>query len=393
MRRALFGLGVLVVLSGLALLPDVVGRDMNRVVPPVPPTTVTDSARTLHATLRIADLHADTLLWSRDLLARGRWGQVDLPRLVEGNVALQAFTVVTKTPRGQNITRNDDRTDNIFWLALAERWPQRTLGSLKERALYQAARLHEAAARSDGKLVVVTDRPALVAFLKERKGPSGPVAGILGIEGAHALDDDLANLDALYAAGFRMMAPTHFFDTVFGGSAHGVRQGGLTAKGRTLVGMMEARGMIVDLAHASHQTIADTLAIATRPVVVSHTGVRATCDNPRNLTDDELRGVARTGGVVGIGYWETAVCGGDAPAIARAVRHAIQVAGIDHVGLGSDFDGAVTTPFDASGLVQLTSSLLAQGLSPDEVRKVMGENELRVLSETLPQGEAKGSAP
>ena len=384
MRRALLGLPVLLLVGLGILLPSAVGRDMNRVVPPKPPTPVSRTARDLPPQLRIADLHADTLLWSRDLLKRGEWGHVDVPRLQEGNVALQAFTVVTKTPRNLNIDRNDDRTDNIFWLALAERWPLRTLSSLKERALYQASRLREAAERSGGALVLVRDAPGLAAFLARRNGPGGSVAGILGIEGAHALDDDLQNLDVLYDAGFRMMAPTHFFDTSFGGSAHGLVQGGLTAKGRALVPMMEKRGMILDLAHASHKTIADALALAKRPVVVSHTGVRATCDNPRNLTDEELRGVARTGGVVGIGYWETAVCGGDAPAIVRAISHAVVVAGIDHVGLGSDFDGATTTPFDATGLVQVTSSLLAAGFSPEDVRKVMGENELRVLGEVLP---------
>ena len=142
--------------------------------------------------------------------------------------------------------------------------------------------------------------------------------------------------------------------------------------------------MLVDLAHASPRTIRDTLAIATRPVGVSHTGVTGTCDNVRNLDDDALRGLARTGGLVGIGYWETAVCGTDGRAVARAIRHATAVAGIDHVGLGSDFDGAVAQPFDTAGLAEITDALLAEGFTEGQVEQVMGGNEFRLLSEALP---------
>ena len=142
--------------------------------------------------------------------------------------------------------------------------------------------------------------------------------------------------------------------------------------------------MLLDLAHASPLTIRDALAVATRPVVVSHTGVKGTCDNVRNLCDDALRGVARTGGLVGIGYWKTAVCGTDGRAVARAIRHAAGVAGIDHVGLGSDFDGAVAQPFDTTGLVEITDALLAEGFTEAQVAQVMGGNVFRLLSETLP---------
>jgi len=142
--------------------------------------------------------------------------------------------------------------------------------------------------------------------------------------------------------------------------------------------------MLLDLAHASPPTIRDALAIATRPVVVSHTGVKGTCDNVRNLDDDALRGVARTGGLVGIGFWQTAVCGTGGRAVARAIRYAAAVAGIDHVALGSDFDGAVAEPFDTTGLVEITDALLAEGFTEPEVEKVMGGNVFQLLSETLP---------
>ena len=351
-----------------------------------PPYMASERALELHKNLLVADLHADSLLWDRNLLDHGTRGHVDIPRLIEGNVALQAFTVVTKTPYvwKMNIERNDDKTDNIKILAIAQRWPTSTWNSLTQRALYQARKLQDAAARSGGKFTVIKTSAELSSYLDRRIGERQITAGVLGIEGAHALDGDLANIDVLFDAGFRMMSPTHFFDNDIGGSAHGVEKGGLTEKGKEMIRRMEAKHMIVDVAHASAQTIDDVLAIATRPVVVSHTGVKGTCDNQRNLSDDQLKRIAQTGGVIGIGYWETAVCGKDATAIAKAIRYTANLVGVDHVGLGSDFDGAVITPFDTSGLVQITDALIAEGFTDEEIGKIMGRNTLRLLIQSLP---------
>jgi membrane dipeptidase len=351
-----------------------------------PPYMASGRAVELHKKLLVADLHADSLLWDRNLLDRGTRGHVDIPRLIEGNVALQAFTVVTKTPYvwKMNIERNDDKTDNIKILAIAERWPTSTWNSLTERALYQARKLKDAAAQSGGKFTVIKTSADLSSYLDRRINDHQITAGMLGIEGAHALDGKLDNIDVLFDAGFRMMAPTHFFDNDIGGSAHGVEKGGLTEKGKEMIRRMEARHMIVDVAHASPQTIDDVLAIATRPIVVSHTGVRGTCDNQRNLTDDQLKRIAQTGGVIGIGFWETAVCGKDASAIAKAIRYTVNLVGVDHVGLGSDFDGAVTTPFDATGLVQITDALIAEDFTDEEIGRIMGRNTLRLLLQNLP---------
>ena len=349
-----------------------------------PPRAVSERARSLHARLLIVDLHADSLLWGRDLMDKARRGHVDLPRLQAGNVAVQGFTVVTKTPRGQNLARNDDRTDNVTLLSLVQRWPPRTWTSLRERALYQAARLREAARGSGGALALLETSDDVGVFLERRADRRRHVAAFLGLEGAQSLGTSPADLDELHAAGYRMIAPVHFFDTVFAGSAHGVGKGGLTPAGRALVTGLEQRSMLLDLAHASEKTLDDALALARRPVVVSHTGVKGTCDNPRNLSDAHLRGVARTGGVVGIGFWDTAVCGASAGDIARAVRHAVSVAGIDHVALGSDWDGAVTTPFDAAGLPALTEALIAAGFADEDIARVMGGNAIRVLQAGLP---------
>jgi microsomal dipeptidase-like Zn-dependent dipeptidase len=379
---------VLVVLTAGAVLffgfvPGYVERSFNEVLAK-PPYTVSDRAKILHDKLLIADLHADSLSWNRDILQDAAVAQVDVPKLLRGNLALQAFTVVTKSPRGLNIEKNTGDTDNIFWLALAQRQPIENLFSLTKRALWQAARLHEYAERSGGKLVVIKNRRDLQAFLERRKIEK-TVGGWLGIEGAHALDGRVENVDVLFDAGFRMMSPSHFFDNDIGGSAHGVEKYGLTEKGKEVIRRMEAKGMLIDVAHASAKTIDDVLAMATRPVVVSHTGVKGTCDNQRNLSDDQLRAIAKTGGVIGIGYWDTAVCGVDASSIARAIRHAVNVAGIEHVGLGSDYDGAVKAPFDTSGVALITDALINEGFSDEEIAWVMGGNTIRLLLENLPE--------
>jgi len=154
--------------------------------------------------------------------------------------------------------------------------------------------------------------------------------------------------------------------------------------GKEWVKRMEAMHMIVDLAHASSQTIDDVLAIAARPVIVSHTGVRGTCDNNRNLSDQQIQRIAQSGGLIGIGFWETATCGQDIASIVRAVRYAANLVGFDHVALGSDWDGYVATPIDASDTARLTDALLQSGLTEDQVTKVIGRNAIQLLSRLLP---------
>lgn len=289
---------------------------------------------------------------------------------------MQIFDAVTKTPRNLNIERNDDSTDNIALLALAQHWPLKTQKSLLARALWQADRLHGFVARSNGRMHFVAWREDV-----SRDG----LGAMLGVEGAQALDDQAGNVDALFDAGFRVVGLAHFFDNHFAGSAHGVEKGGLTADGLALLARLEKKPMIVDLAHASPKTISDVLDHATRPVLVSHTGVRGTCDNSRNLGDDQLRRIAAGGGLVGIGFWPQAVCGNDTAAIARAVKHAVGVAGPEHVALGSDFDGAVTMPFDASQTGELIQSLIDAGLDRETVKAVMSGNAVRFLAEALPK--------
>jgi membrane dipeptidase len=349
-----------------------------------PPYRASERARALHERLWIADLHADSLLWGRDLLSRSDRGHVDVPRLIEGNVALQVLAVTTKSPRHLNIERNDDRSDDVLFLALAEGWPAATWRSLLARALHLASRADAMAGRSEGRLTIIRTKADLAAYEALRRERPAVTAGLLSIEGAHALDGDPANVEVVADAGFRMMSPSHFFDNAFGGSAHGLVKGGLTDLGHEMVERMEARGMLVDIAHASTATIDDVLAVATRPVVASHTGLRGACDNARNLSDAHVRGIADTGGLVGIGFWPTACGGDDVASIARSIRYAVDVAGIEHVALGSDFDGAVPEPFDATGLVQLTDALLVESFGDDDILKIMGGNPRRLLADVLP---------
>jgi membrane dipeptidase len=378
----LLALVVLFVIAFFTVIPRYVANSMNVVINH-PPYTVSEKAKVLHEKLFIVDMHADSLLWKRNLLEKDSIGQVDIPRLLEGNVALQGFTVVTKTPRGMNIENNTGNTDNIFWLVLSEMQPFEDLTSLTARAVFQARKLHQFAEKSNGKFVVIKSKKDLQTFLEKRKTQK-QVGGWLGIEGAHALDGKVENVDVLFDAGFRMMSPSHFFDNEMGGSAHGVEKYGLTEKGQEMVKRMEQKGMLVDVAHASKKTIEDVLAIATKPVVVSHTGVKGTCDNNRNLSDEQLKAIAKTGGVVGIGFWDTAVCGEDAQSIAKAIRYTTNLIGVDHVGLGSDFDGSVKVPFDTSGEGLITEALINEGFSEDEIAKIMGGNMLKLLSENLP---------
>lgn len=337
-------------------------------------------ATTLHRSLWIADLHADSLLWNRDLLRKHRRGHIDVPRLLCGNVALQVFTAPTEMPFGI-----------ITPLVVLQRWPPRTWRSLPARACHQAEKLRRFARASGGRLVVVETIQDLIHCDERRRGGATVVAGLLGIEGAHALEGELSNLDALFDVGFRLMGLAHFHDNEVAGSAHGTVRGGLTALGRAVVQRMEELGMIIDLAHASPATIDDVVALATRPLLVSHTGVRAIRDSRRNLADDQLHKVAATGGLIGIAFFRYATGGRTVDEIVRTVRHAVDQVGIDHVALGSDFDGAVRTPFDSATLAVLTEALLASGFAEQDVAAVMGENVRRVLLATLPERPGRGA--
>lgn len=387
LRYVLIGLTVLVLAGAIlffGVFPGYVDRRANMALDPGP-YDASAEARRLHDSLFVADLHDDVLLWDRDLLDRHEAGHTDVPRLVEANVGLEVFSVVTRVPAGRSEEgTSSDGFDLITLLYLAQLRPSQTWFSLKERALFQAARLREAADRDD-RLVLIETRADLQHFLERRQQEPAQLAGLLALEGMHALEGDPAGIQALYDAGYRMMSPTHFFDNAVAGSAHGVERGGLTELGRQAIRRMEELGIIVDVAHLSPAAMQDVLDMATRPVVASHTGVKGTCEGPRNLSDEQIRHVAATGGVIGIGFWQGAVCARSVDSIVAAIRYTADRVGPEHVALGSDFDGTVYTPFDATGMVLITEGLLDAGFSHGEVAAIMGGNVRRVLLETLPR--------
>jgi microsomal dipeptidase-like Zn-dependent dipeptidase len=328
----------------------------------------------VHDTAYVADLHADALLWKRDLLKRNSRGHVDLPRLRDGGVDLQVFSVVTKVSSKRTYDANTGDNDSLPLLFIAAWRPPATWFDPKARALIQARELHALAEKSELSLV-----------LRRADLSHDGLKGLLSLEGLHALGGENEALMELHSAGFRMMGLVHFFDNKAAGSAQGVDKYGLTEFGRSLVPRMESLGITIDLAHASPAAFEDTLDLATKPVVVSHGGVRGTCPGQRNISDAQLRRIAQNGGVVGIGYWKAAVCDTSVKGIVAAILHVIAVAGIDHVGFGSDFDGTIKTQFDTSGLPMLTEALLAAGLSSADVLKVLGGNVRNVLAANLPE--------
>jgi len=386
MRKILITLLIILLIAAGSVfaLPSLLDRKMNSVESPAP-YPASEPAKQLHQQLFIADLHDDVLLWERNLLKRYDFGHSDLPRMLEGRVGLQVFSTVTKTPRGINYERNSGETDNITLLAMAQRWPKETWGSLLQRALYQAHKLNEASANSDGRLVLIRTRSDLSRFISAWQEDPQRVAAVLATEGLHPLEGQLANVDRLYDAGFRITGLTHFFDNEVGGSAHGLEKGGLTPLGRQVVKRLQEKAMLIDLAHASRPLIDDVLTMATRPVLVSHTGVQGTCKGTRNLSDKHLQGIAATGGVIGIGYWETAVCATSVEAIVKAIRYTADKVGVQHVALGSDFNGTIHAPFDVTGLPQLTEGLLNAGFSHKEIAAIMGGNVQRLLLASLPE--------
>lgn len=388
-RKLVIGLAGVLALGAagvFTLAPGIVENGQNGTLPGAPQPS--ERALALHKTLVIGDWHSDALLWDRDLRQRSTRGHVDLPRLREGNVALQVFTTVTKSPSGLNYEQNSaEAADDITLLFLAQARPPRTWFDLTERALHQADQLTATADAAPDELRIIRSKADLSRLLAERAAGATVVGGLLGAEGGHAFAGRIENYERMRDAGFRLIGLTHFFDNELGGSLHGeagTEGTGLSDFGREVVARMIADRMVIDLAHASPAMAREVLATPGARPIVSHTGVHGHCRTQRNFTDDILRDVAAKGGLVGIGFWDEVNCANTVAAIADSILAAIALVGEDHVSLGSDFDGAVTTPLDASQLASLTHVLIDKGLSDATIAKVMGGNMMRYLAEVLP---------
>jgi membrane dipeptidase len=333
----------------------------------------------------IADLHCDALLWDRDFLENHEYGHVDLPRMLASNMAMQVFTIVSKVPKGINFEFNDkDAPDRITQLNFLQLQPVNTWFSIKNRAINQCEMLHNFATKSEGKFRLITNKRELNRFVIDRSKNKLITSGMLGIEGAHCLENDLTNLDLFAKMGVRYIGLAHFFDNEWAGSAHGMKKLGLTPKGKLLIKKMDSLNIVIDLAHSSPKTIDDVLALHTGPLLVSHTGVKGMCDNTRNLSDKHLLEIGKHDCVVGIGFFEPADCGKDASAIAKSVRYVANKIGVDKVGLGSDWDGAYEMHFAVTGLPLIVEALQKEKFSKIEIEKIMGGNVRDFFLRNLP---------
>ena len=384
MRRLLKGLGILLVvlmIAGLIVLSKVVWPKVDSEMNPViahNPYPVSAAAQALHDELWIADLHTDSLLWRRNPAKRQTRGHVDLPRLREGGVEFQIFSAVTKSPKGQNFNGNDaDAPDQITKLAMAQIWPVRTWDSIYERAAYQAQRLQKLERKGEVHIV----RTAADMEKTDR------VLALLLTEGSHPLQGDLEKIHRLHYQGYRAMGLHHFFDNELGGSLHGRSQAGLTGFGRAAVKEMREKGIIIDVAHSSVQTVRDVLKLTPDPIFISHGGTVASCPKTknRNLPDDVLKQIAARKGLIGIGYFSGVICDISPNGIATAIVDAVNLLGPDAVALGSDYDGTVTVSLDTSELAAITDALLRRGMNKATLRKVMGENARRFFTDNLPK--------
>jgi microsomal dipeptidase-like Zn-dependent dipeptidase len=387
MRKKLFvlaGLIIIIAIGGfLWLAPARIERATNLVAAHEKYAVRSEVAQ-LHQSLFVADLHTDSLLWKRNLLQYSDIGHVDLPRLQAGNVALQVFSATTKSPAGQNYDENAADSDRITLLAVSNLWPPATWSSLYERARFQLDKLKRFVAASDGAMRLILAKSDLRSLIEARATGSPVVGAMYLIEGAHPLEGDIENLNRLFGQGLRIVGLTHFFDNELGGSLHGESGAGLSDFGREVIRRADELELIIDIAHASPQMVRDVLAITQRPVILSHGGVKGVCDTARNLDDDLMIEVASRGGLLGIGYWDGAVCDISPEGIVDSIRYAIDLVGAEHVALGSDFDGATTVMLDTSELAALTQVMIDREFTEDEIRKVMGDNAREFFLSWLP---------
>jgi len=394
-KRAVTTLLALVAAS--TLVAQQAGQD--EVVPP--------RARDLHTRAIVIDTHDDTTQRmmsdpSFDLGARGGTGSIDIPRMREGGLDALFFSIyMPGTVTGAQAVK---------------------------RALQQIDKVREAVRARPRELLLAASAADIRRAVAERK-----IAALMGMEGGHMIDADLGVLRQYAALGVRYVTLTHSRNTAWADSSGDTpAHNGLTPFGRDVVRELNRLGVMVDISHTSDKTFYDVLAVTTAPVIASHSSCRAISNSPRNMSDDMLRALARNGGVVMINFnaaflseafrtakpppvvqarldaatrrcGEDEVCAildwgpiyreamrsGQLPAVTWTeivdhIDHAVKLAGVDHVGLGSDFDGSIM-PLgleDASKLPKITGELLRRGYSEPDVMKILGGNLLRVMEQT-----------
>jgi len=374
-------------LVGLALLylagPEVLDRSLNS-ARLSRPYLVSARARDIHATSFVADLRCGTLLWRRELLKRSMRGHVDVPRLIDGNVALQVFSTVSRVPMAYRRNNPDNAWDAMLPLAVFQGWPASSWFSPLQRAMYQAGRLDKAARLSGGTLSLIRTREDLDRYIERRAKNRAITAAMLSADGLHCLEADLENMRVLFNAGFRLMALAPFFDNAGRGATHAREEDGLPLISRPAIRFAEDLKIILDLAQMPPRMIDGVLDVASRPVLVSHTGLSGACDSQSALDDARARRIADGGGLIGISQGKDAICGTDVENIVRAIRYAADVVGVDHVALGSNHDAGTSAVVDAEGTALITEGLLQAGFSENDIARIIGANALDFFRANLP---------
>jgi membrane dipeptidase len=335
-----------------------------------------------HRECRVLDLHIDTPLWMRlvgyDIGKRHRnrlptspvGCHFDLPRAAEGGLDAAVFGLV--------INPAEVRSELMLPLRLLARIES---GFGIAQTLESLRLIEGAQAAEPDRFVFARTGTELGAAVDE-----GRFAVLACLEGAHGIEGSLENLRRGYEAGLRMLGLVHFQSTE---AAHPMTVAefdtqGLTPFGRELVAELERLGIVVDLAHLNEPGVDDALEIMTRPFVVSHSACRALLGHRRNLSDDQIRRIAERGGVIGVATGRMCVGGGGLERFLDHLEHVIRVGGAEAAALGSEYDGAIIPEAgmgDVTAFPRVTAGLLARGHAPQVVRKVMGENAIRVLTE------------
>jgi membrane dipeptidase len=368
---------------------------------------ISEKAKKLHFSSIVIDTHDDTtqrLLDPHfDIAVPHTDGNIDIPRMRDGGLTAIFFSI---------------------WISGKIMGPEAV-----KQALDQIDAVRETVRKHPGELVLATTAEEIREAKKQKK-----IAALMGVEGGHMMGNDLAVLRTFAALGVRYMTLTHMENNEWADSSTAKPEhNGLTPFGKDVVREMNRLGIIVDISHVSDKTFYDVLETSKAPVFASHSSCRALCGAARNMTDDMIRDLAKHGGVIQINYhvgflsqqyldFDVAHpevrkeigeevkkrCGTDEACTLTAgdqivrdfmkegklpkvdwtliidhIDHAVKIGGIDHVGLGSDFDGAVM-PIgmeDATHLPEITDALLKKGYSESDIRKILGENTLRVLSE------------
>ena len=378
---------------------------------------VSTRAKQLHDRAIVVDTHDDTtqrLFWDKafNIAVRNQDGHIDIPRMREGGLDAVFFS----------IWMNGNITGPVA----------------VKRALDQIDAVREAVRMHPGDLVL-----ALTAADVRRAAAQGKIAALMGLEGGHMIDNDLAVLRMFAALGVRYLTLTHSRNTPWADSSGDKpTHDGLTTFGKDVVRELNRLGVMVDISHVADKTFFDTIEVTRAPVIASHSSVRAISKAPRNMTDDMLRAVAKNGGVVMINYNAAflseelraaaesadfrarqkalvtpcgdneacailggqrlvyeAMASGQLPKVTWEkiidhIDHVVKIAGIEHVGLGSDFDGAAM-PLgmeDVSKLPKITDALLKKGYAQPDIEKILGGNILRVMERVERTAEAGGTS-